>query len=229
VKGRGVTLVEVVLASLLLLAILLITTGLLHTGGGAYTIEVRIRERQLQCQAALDSISKEVYSCNSDSIWACPVSGQTLHPSIEAPSALVLLSPLDASGRFVAQGTSLAPSIQRALAYVCLGSGAEVSLHRIDFGPGSWPSDVQANAPRISVSTTSVTLEWTPAGGGGVVASTARDRTAQCVKLVDDVTRFSVSASSTPVVWRLGLTVQAPLEKGRTTAIRLDTTARGRN
>jgi hypothetical protein len=215
--SRGVTILEVSIAGLILIVVILITMGLAQTGDHAVTTEISLRQAQFRCRQILSEIERELH--DGRHVWSAPVTGT---PGFA--QALVYLTAVADSGKYATDPMTLQPLWQRTVAYVPAGD----SLIRFDFGPGSWPADLTGASPRIEVKSASVVLEWV--SGATLVTppgSKSLARPAGIVR-VPSLSLFQAQQDSSGL-WNLSLAVSVPLGQGRSGSARVDAAIRGRN
>jgi hypothetical protein len=247
VKRRGTTLVEVTVAGALLIFVVIIVAGLVHTTDRAYSTELPLRERQVRCQGVVDGISGEILEGTLQAVWTLPIEGEPATEGIDAPEGLLFLSARDASGNFVTDGVTLVRIFQKAVAYLPLrrldSSGqftGEVELVRFDFAAGSLPDPWEGRVPRITATTSDVTLDWI--GASPPVTRTLHRRTGG-VCVLPNLVRFSVENTKrtllpgfdpadpefTPEACKIGVSARFPLGDGRFGTIKVDSSIHARN
>jgi hypothetical protein len=240
------SLLEVVLASALLIVVVLVITGLVHTTDRAYLTEIPLRERQVRCQAVVDSISQQLHEARGSWVWLAPVLDEPLPAPLSR--ALLFASARDADGRFASHGVTLEPCAQKYIACVPLNRHGSTALVRYTFdtlGPALMTSEPQV--PRISASASTIRLQWVYASGGSPVQEVSCPRESGVV-LLADLERFSVSnpkltagteddfqlaggGTWAPDMWQIGVTVRFRSEYGygRWISISVDSSINGRN
>jgi hypothetical protein len=236
VNRAGLSLVEVLVASAILIVVVIVITGLFGTTDEAYRTETPLREAQVRCQAAVDAIAREIQEGSGSLCWAVSVQGESLPAG--ADRALLFASARGADGNFVRLATTLEPVWQRAIAYIPLRApDATVSLYRFDFGVGSLPGGFTGVAPRIVASASAVSIEWRDGSNNLIAGPVSRGRLTgigQCPDLAafalgnPDTIQRAEGGTYQANVWTVGISGYVNLARKRT-KVSVETNVQGRN
>jgi hypothetical protein len=232
---RGFSLLEVTIASSLIIVVLIVIYGLFDSSDKAYWTHVPMKEAQITLQKTLETVSFETQETNTDNIWETAVSGGGLGAMVN--EALVWTSARNSSNQYIMDSEGK-PVWQRTIALVPVVSpGQTVTLHRFTFTLTP-PIGITVTPKIIIASNNVVTLQFLDAGfqvvgtSGGIPASSA-------VKVVPNLVKFQVTGSNTMAnpagpgsinldVIRVEIAMTASGPHGSTT-VNYQSSVRGRN
>lgn len=118
VRIRGLTLVELAIASFLFLLVLGLTSAALSSGVKSY-LSVRSEvELQQDALAILSRITREVGEADPGTTWPPPTADTTLIPPGPDPVGIVFSSPRDGSGRLSLDPATKKPRWHKRICYL---------------------------------------------------------------------------------------------------------------
>lgn len=238
-ERRGVSLIELVIASVVLMTVVTLGYMLHLTWIRSYKTTTNLSSARLQVQSSVDRIVEDVQETKLSWIWKCAVTGE--FTSSEEPDyyALVIWSPRDPDSGTVVPGTDMGVRVYETIAYVPLkDSDGNVHLHRFRFGANSYPAGVASDYPTatIAVSNGNVALQFVKADSsygfvsapsvaetdGTVVAKNLRktrflapNESGNDFDVYDDDGAGGYQAATYhPTGWVVGLTCRATVETG---------------
>lgn len=235
--SRGFSLLEVVIASTILIVVILIIYAVFDSSDKTYRTQVPMREAQVNVQKILELASSEATESGLDFIWGAAITGET-HPG-QLNTALVWPSARDASNQFMTNASGT-PMWQKTRALIPLNhpDGTTVSLYRFEIP--TVPPAVPACYPRIVVTALDVSIQWLRVSDNGIqLTSTAVLRTAGIAQL-PNMNLFAITPVSTmgnpsggaPIsldVIKLEAYVSVKAPQGPPVIVGTQTSIRGRN
>lgn len=214
-RDAGLSFIEVIVASMLLILVMGLTYALFLAGLGSYDTEVPIREAQLRLQHRLDQMTQEIREASNDFFWA----GNFSDAAFANPAQAWVMHPdaRDAGGTPVVR--NLQPVWQKAVLYAPYRhprDGGQLRKYIITPIPPSW---TKAGTP-INVTFTATTIDvngvTVPREGGTVV--------------LDSLSQFSATlnpGSNNSLTF--GATLEVSVARGKKALVSLSTAIRARN
>jgi hypothetical protein len=197
VKARrfGLTLLEVLIASSILIVIALIIYAVFDSSDKTYRTQVPIKEAQIGVQKVLELAAKEATESGLDFIWGASVTGEA-HPA-GLNTALVWASARSGTNMFMTNA-SYQPIWQKCMVLIPLNNpdGTTVSLYR--FTVPTTPPNTATCYPQVSVvGGTNIQITWLRVSDNGVENTSALVARSTGVMELANMQLFAVTPIST--------------------------------
>lgn len=235
-RAPGFTLIEMMIASAILIAVLIVIYAVFGTADSTYRNESSLRTAQLNAQRAVDSIVVEATESGRGKLWAAPIAANPAHP-VGLSQAFVFVSARGASGSYTLNG--LAPRWQKTVVVLPLpAADGTFGLARFE---AALPDVSQLACASVGVTVTAadVTVSFNDAGGAAIGVSPSALRASGKTILSADIQVFSLQAlatagtdgglKNTPGIMQIGVQIQVRPPQGAPLATGYMTTIRGRN
>jgi prepilin-type N-terminal cleavage/methylation domain-containing protein len=233
---RGFTLLEVMIASSILIVVFIVIYALFSTSDTSYRSETSLRTAQINAQRVVDEFVNEAAESGKARIWSAGVSIMPANPA-KLSKALVFVSARDAAHAFILNG--MQPNWQKTVAILPLpATDGTFALWRFELAPAT-TNQMGCASVTATVSATTLTIQFLDALGNPIDAGPSVALSAGRRVLNSDLIELKVESIATAgtndgnqnldSVMQIGIQIEVRPPQGKAFQTGYVTSIRGRN